>query len=240
MPDCLHTSKEKLSYYKFGEGSPIVLLHGWGSSAELMLPISKAMPYYTYIVPDFYGHGRSPHPNYPLTVEDFAESIVKLLNEENIERATFVCHSFGGRVGIYLSTRYPNMVDRLILCDSAGLKPKRGIKYYIKRLNFIIRRTFGLNTDKCGSSEYRELNGVMKKTFSNVVNYFQDESLIKISSPTLVVWGEKDRVTPISMARKLTKNIANSKLVVIKGVGHFSYAEDLKTFKRAVEKFLEC
>lgn len=240
MPDCLHTSKEKLTYYKVGKGRPIVLLHGWGASGELMLPISKALPNFTYIAPDFYGHGRSPHPDYPLTVEDYAESVIKLLKDEQIMRATFICHSFGGRIGIYIASLYPDMVDKLILCDSAGLKPKRGVKYYIKRLNFIIRRTFGLNTDKCGSFEYRALNGVMKKTFSNVVNYFQDERLKEITAPTLVVWGEKDRVTPIRMARKFAKEIKNCKLFIIRNVGHFSYAEDLKSFKQVVEKFLEC
>lgn len=240
MPYCLHTSKEKLSYHKLGKGNPIILLHGWGARGELMLPISKALPYFTYIAPDFYGHGLSPHPDYPLTVKDFSESIIELLRYEKIERATFICHSFGGRVGLYIASHYPDMVERLILCDSAGLKPKRGVKYYIKRANFIIRRTFGLSTDKCGSIEYKALSGAMKKTFSNVVNYYQDDQLKNISAPTLVVWGDKDRVTPISMARKFVKQIDNSKLHIIKGAGHFSYAEDLKDFKRVVEKFLEC
>ena len=239
MPYCLHTSKEKLSYYKTGNGDAVVLLHGWGSSAELMLPISKAIPHHTYIIPDLYGHGNSPHPDYPLTVEDYAKSVLRLIKAEGIKKASFVCHSFGGRIGLYIASHYPDIVNRLILCDSAGLKPKKCIKYYIKRLDFIIRRALRLNTEKCGSSEYKALSGVMKKTFSNVVTYFQDDTLKDVLAPTLVVWGKRDRVTPIYMARKFVRHIPDSRLFVIKGVGHFSYAEDLRAFKRVAEKFLE-
>lgn len=241
MHACLHTTKEKnLTYYKIGNGNKfVVLLHGWGASAKLMFPIVKVIGEYTYLVPDLYGHGLTPHPDTPLAVTDYVDGVMDIIKEEKIDSAIFICHSFGGRLGVYIASHYPKLVDRLILCNSAGLRPKRGLKYYIKRANFIIRRKLGLNADGCGSSEYRALDRVMKRTFSNVVTYYQDNELGGIVAPTLIVWGGKDRVTPPYMARRFYKNIPNSRLCIFKKVGHFSYAEDLKTFKKVVVDFLE-
>lgn len=238
MPVCL-SEHSPINYIREGNGYPIVLLHGWGASAKLMMPITLAVKGYSYIVPDFYGHGNTPHPNYPLSIVDYANSVITILKEQKITRAHFVCHSFGGRVGIYLASCYPTLVNKLILVDSAGLKPKRRIKYYTKRLFYIIRRRLGMSTDKCGSADYKALDPIMKGTFVNVVNYHQDGQLSAIASPTLIVWGELDKDTPYSMAKKFKRKIPRSRLRVIKGVGHFSYAEDIKTFKKYVEEFLK-
>ena len=240
MPVCLLTLKEEgLNYYKTGSGKAIVLLHGWGASGELMLPIARAIPNYTYVVPDLYGHGHTRHPDRPLTLDDYVSMVMILLKREKVDKAIFICHSFGGRIGIKIATRYPEVVERLILCDSAGLRPKKGFKYYTKRLNYIIRKRFGFSLDRCGSADFRVLKGEIRNTFKNVVAYHQDDEINDIKCPTLIVWGKKDKDTPMYMAKRLNKKINGSKLVVMKGVGHFSYAEDLKTFKRIVTKFLE-
>ncbi|MBQ2714520.1 MAG: alpha/beta hydrolase [Clostridia bacterium] len=216
-----------------------MLLHGWGASGELMMPIAKSLKGYRFIVPDFYGFGNSRHPDYPLNLSDYAYGVVDILKKEEINRAIFICHSFGGRVGIYLSKETPELVEKLVLCNSAGILPRKSIKYYIKLWIYRIRKKLGLDVSKCGSKEYRELNSVMKKTFVNVVNFDQSDSLRYIDCPTLIVWGKRDKTTPIYMAKKLNKNIANSQLVVFDRAGHFSYADELGKFIFVVKRFLE-
>ena len=239
MPVCLLTQKKTgLRYYRVGYGECVVLLHGWGSSAKFMMPITKALGKYLCIVPDLYGHGLTPHPNTPLTVVDYANSVIKLLEDENIKKATFICHSFGGRLGIYLASHHPKIVDKLVLVDSAGLKPRRGIKYIWRKFACFFRKVLHLNTQKCGSVEYRALDGVNKKTFSNVVRYYQDGQLQDIACPTAVVWGSRDRVTPRYMAKRLTKGIKGAKLYFIRGAGHFSYAEKPRLFDKILKEFL--
>jgi len=216
-----------------------LLLHGWGSKGELMMPIAYRLKGYKYIVPDFYGFGNSLHPNYPLELADYANGVLDILKKERVDRAIFICHSFGGRVGCFIASRYKSLVEKLVLCDSAGIKPKRHVNYYIKIWFYRIRKKLGLNTDKCGSTEYRELSPFMKKTFVNVVNYDQKKEIINIDSPTLIVWGKKDKTTPMYMARKFRRLIKNSHLVVLSGAGHFAYADDLDRFINYVKIFLK-
>lgn len=110
---------------------------------------------------DFYGFGKTPHPDYPLTVKDYADGVLELMDKLNIEKATLVGHSFGGRVAIYIAAKYPEKVEKLVLVDSAGIKPRRGIKYRLKILLHKILKKFGKGLK--GSKDYRALSPVMKK-----------------------------------------------------------------------------
>lgn len=239
MHFCIFTLKKGISYYKLGHGETIILLHGWGASGELMLPIARAIPNYNYVIPDLYGHGNTIHPSRALTLNDYVDMVLDIILHEGIDKATFICHSFGGRIGMKIATQYPHLVNRLILCDSAGLRPKKGFKYYTKRLNYIIRKRLGLSLDRCGSKDFQLLKGDIRETFKNIVGYYQDDEIEGINCPTLVVWGDKDKDTPMYMAKRLNRKIKGSRLVIIKDAGHFAYAEKLNTFKKIVTKFLE-
>ena len=93
--------------------------------------------------------------------------------------------------------------------------------------------------NNAGSQDYQALSSEMKKVFVSIVNQHLDEYLPLIKQKTLIIFGEKDNETPIYMARKLHKNISNSKLEIIKGAGHFCFLDNLMTFYRIIDKFLE-
>ena len=61
-------------------------------------------------------------------VKDYADGVLELMDKLNIEKATLVGHSFGGRVAIYIAAKYPEKVEKLVLVDSAGIKPRRDRK----------------------------------------------------------------------------------------------------------------
>lgn len=185
---------------------------------------------------DFYGFGKTPHPDYPLTVKDYAAGVLELMDKLNIEKATLVGHSFGGRVAIYIAAKYPEKVEKLVLVDSAGIKPRRGIKYRLKILLHKILKKFGKGLK--GSKDYRALSPVMKKTFQNVVNYDETYLLSDITADTAIFWGDKDKDTPLYMARKLNKKNKSSHLFLLTNAGHFSYLDNSGYFLKILSAFI--
>ena len=135
-----------------------------------------------------------------------------------------------------LAARYPHIVRSMVLVDSAGLKPRRGLKYYAKVGMHKLLRRLGLKGLK-GSSDFRVLSPIMRATFKNVVNYDQTPLAKKISCPTAIFWGRDDRETPPYMARRLNKYISDSSLFWLNG-GHFSYIEDSAKFIAILRAFV--
>lgn len=202
-----------------------------------MLPIAKRTDRLC-IIPDMYGFGNTPHGDSPLNVEDYAKGVIKLLDNLNIDKFDLVGHSFGGRVAIHIACKYSSRVNKLVLIDSAGIKPRFNLIKTLKVWLYKIKKRLGLDISKFGSSDYKNLNGVMQKTFVNVVNFNQKRYLKFITCPTLIVWGGKDKITPFYMAKILNKGIINSKLFVIEKAGHFSYADNIDLFSAKFNAFI--
>lgn len=216
---------------------PIVLLHGWGANSTLMLPIAKRTDRLC-VIPDMYGFGDTPHGDNPLNVEDYAKGVIKLLDNLQIDKFDIVGHSFGGRVAIYIATKYASRVNKLVLIDSAGVKPRFNFIKTLKVWLYKIKKKLGLDISKYGSNDYKKLDGAMKKTFVNVVNYNQKKDLKNITCPTLIIWGGKDKTTPFYMAKIMRKRIKKSSLFVIEKAGHFSYADNIELFSAKFNAFI--
>lgn len=228
----------KVCFEQFGEGKDIVLMHGWGASRTAFLFVAKRLATrYRVTVLDFAGFGDSEEPSEAYDVEKYADDVVKLMQICRISSATFVGHSFGGRVAIYLASHYPDLVQRLVLVDSAGLKPKRKLSYYFKVAAHKILKKLG-HKGLSGSSDYRLLSDNMKRTFVKVVNYYQNTDLKNIVAPTVVFWGKEDRETPLYMYRYFLKNIKGAQGFLLNG-GHFAYAEDSVKFLAILSAFLQ-
>lgn len=131
---------------------------------------------------------------------------------------------------------YPDRVRALALVDSAGLKPRRGLKYKFKIFAHKILKKCGFRGLK-GSSDYKKLTPSMKATFVNVVNYDQTPLLKDIAHPTAIFWGREDRETPPYMARRLKKGLRNSEIFWLDG-GHYAYADDYNVFIAVLSAFL--
>ncbi|MDE6458923.1 MAG: alpha/beta hydrolase, partial [Muribaculum sp.] len=116
-----------------GDGKPIVLMHGWGCNTTTLASIEKVAVdagCKVYNI-DFPGHGESPDPPAVWGVEEYTQVLEKIVDAEAISRPSLLGHSFGGRVGILYSSHHDD-VDKLILVDAAGIKPRRSAKYYVK------------------------------------------------------------------------------------------------------------
>lgn len=216
----------------------MICLHGWGGSTESFMGLAKNLSaFFNIILVDFYGFGKTPMPERDLCVDDYALSIIDLINYYKLTKVSLVCHSFGGRVGIKIAARYGDLIDKLILVDSAGLIPRRSIKYYSRVVINKINKCLKLNKI-CGSSDYKRLNGISRVTFKNIISEDLSPYLNSINNSTLIIWGDKDKDTPIYMGRKLHKNIRKSYLIVFQRCGHFAYIERHRLFCRIVKYFL--
>lgn len=153
-----------------------------------------------------------------------------------MESIFLVGHSFGGRVAIKLAAKYGHLISKIVLCDSAGIIPKRRIKYYFKVSVHKLLLKLGFKHNG-GSKDYKSLSNVMKQTFKNIVNEDLTCLTKKITAPTMIIWGDKDKETPIYMAKMLHKNITNSGLVIFKNCGHFAYIERQDVFYAILIKF---
>lgn len=231
-----------------GEGKFIFFLHGWGgdknSFAVMKNHIAEIKRNMVFV--SFSGFGNSPEPNYPFSVDDFANElsdlVVKLAKGKSID---IVCHSFGARVAIVFANKFPFLVNKIMIVDGAGIKPKRSFSYYYKVYKYkkLKQKVKKGKADESvlenhGSSDYKKLSSVMKKTFVLVVNQDLKKEAGKIKTQILLFWGEKDTETPLYMAKKYKKLMENSKLIVAKNAGHFSYLDNFDLFFESFKKFI--
>ncbi len=223
----------------YGKGNPVLLLHGWGCSARTLGPVFDCFRAQGRDVTavDFPGFGSSPTPSENFTIYDYAEVIAKLIDALELGKPDVIAHSFGGRVALILA--HQGRLNRMVLTGSAGLKPRRSLKYRLKVAKYKLKRRLGIRTDKDGSPDYRALSGSMRKVFVSVVNTHLDRLLSEIATPTLAVWGTRDKETPLYMAKRLEKRLPDCRLVKLKDLSHFAYLEDIRTFNALCTEFLK-
>lgn len=216
----------KLTHIRFGSGENILFLHGWGGNSSSLSCFSNALKneFATTCV-DFSGEWQR-------TFADYVDGVKEIIDNYRMDNVTIIGHSFGGKVALALAIKYPYIINKLILLAPSGIKPRRGLKYKFK---IFYNKIF--KSDKFASSDYNALSPTMKKTFVDIVNTHLDKDLSKIPTKTLLIWGNKDKETPIYMAYKLRRKIVNSRLVIHKG-GHFSYLENYPQTLREIIKFI--
>lgn len=242
-----------INYICEGEGKSILLLHGWGANIQAFTPVINRLKnnFKVYVI-DFPGFGESDEPKDIYGVYDYARIVKEFIDKMELNQVILMGHSFGGRISIILGKKYPNIIKKIILVDSAGIIPKRKFKYYFKvytfkSLRFIYSKLFFFKNKKermkkfykkFGSEDYKEASETMRKILVKIVNQDLKPLLKGIKAPTLLIWGENDTATPLYMGKIMEKEIPNSGLVVLEGAGHFSYLDKFNKFIIIVENFL--
>lgn len=252
MDKSITVNGAKVHYTDNGEGKPIVLMHGWGCDTTTLASIEKvALESHRVINIDFPGHGKSPEPTEVWGVEEYTQVLEEIVKAEQLEHPSLLGHSFGGRVGILYSSRHHD-VDKLILVDAAGIKPKRSAKYYLKVYSFkLMKRWLYLTLGKkeaearldamrakAGSSDYANATPRMRAILSKVVNEDLKSVIPSITASTLLIWGENDTATPISDARYMEAHIPGAGLVAFPGCGHYSFLDNPMQFAAVLRSFL--
>lgn len=235
-------------------GTPILALHGWGASSELMLPVLERLDRLGYpaFAPDLPGFGASSLPPSTWSVFDYAKLVSQLLDALELPRVHLIGHSFGGRLGLILGADYAERMERMVLVDSAGVPNKPPLHLQARLKTYKAARGFlngigakGAAHDlsewyrgRYASADYKNA-GALREVFIRVVNEDLLPYAARVSRPTLLIWGSNDEDTPVWQGQKLEKTIPDAGLVTLDGAGHYSYLEHINEFMTIIDHFFK-
>jgi pimeloyl-ACP methyl ester carboxylesterase len=255
-----HYKNIPVTYQKTGTGKPLIILHGWGSSGKVMMPLAGQLSALrTCYVIDLPGFGNTPAPGSPWNVDDYADLIQQFMIDEISGETDLLVHSFGGRIALKLCAR-ENMhskIGKVLITGGAGMKPKRKANYYFKKYTAkILKAPFAVLPPtlrekslkklrqttlwkSLGSSDYSKLSGVMRQAFVQTVTEYLESSLPEIPHDVLLLWGRNDEATPLYQAESMEKGIKNAALVVIDHAGHYAFLDRPAHFVSIAKAFFK-
>ena len=216
---------------------------------------------------DLLGFGYSAKPrSFDYSIASQARIVSRFMNRLGLGRASIVGSSYGGAVAATLALDYPERVEKLVLVDTVAndnlknhpilkLASFRGVgealapflvdsrRYQRRRMRSTLAPVnHSLITDERVEGILRPLSAAdahhsLLATSRNWSASRIEEDAHLISQPTLIVWGEDDRVIPIDDAHRLHESILHSRLVVLKDCGHVPQEEQCDAFARVVTEF---
>ncbi|MDR2175675.1 MAG: alpha/beta hydrolase [Synergistaceae bacterium] len=241
----------------------VLFLHGWGSDFSPFRPFLDGMSGRRVCALNLPGFGGSAEPPVAWSVGDYADFVLDFLAERGIRSVTLIGHSFGGRISIKLAARgaetrglpvetAPVEIVKMVLVDSAGIRPKRTPVRKLKTLAYKgIRGILSLEAVRKrapslleswrmrnASADYRNATPRMRECLAKAVGEDLTPCLSAIRCPTLLIWGENDSETPLSDARIMERLIPDAGLVVLKNAGHYSFLDQSYAFGRVLDSFL--
>ncbi len=251
----MYYNKDDYSIYyeKHGQGEKtIIILPGWGDTRKTFTYLIEQLKEdFTIYIIDYPGFGNSPFPNHNLTIYDYTNIIRDFINEKQIKKPIIIAHSFGGRIAILLAGYYKEEIEKLILMDTAGIKRRKSLFLWVKeKIYKLLKQIKKILPKKMkeiyhskllnifGSSDYKALPKEMYETFKQVIKEDLKYYLPYIEPETLILWGEKDKSTPLKDGKLLNQKIKNSALITYPEATHYSYLEYPLLTYNIIEKFL--
>lgn len=239
------------------DGRALVLLHGIGASAERWSRVIPTLSrYFRVITPDIVGFGYSDKPTVEYTMDFFLDFFNRFLDVLDISKASMIGSSFGGHLATEFAIMFNRKIDRLVLASPAGMmrtssptldgyimaalyptyenayKAFKEMAYDPDAVNKEIVMDF-VNRMRLPNAKYAFMSTLLGLRYAPKLQ----GRLGSIISPTLLLWGDSDKMIPVQYAKEYSE-IPDSELVVIKSCGHTPYVEKPMTFNRLVLKFL--
>jgi pimeloyl-ACP methyl ester carboxylesterase len=242
----------KMYYEIYGQGQPIILIHGGGSTIQTNF--EKIIPLLAknrkVIAVELQAHGRTNDRNADLSFEQDADDIATLLKNLHIDKADFLGFSNGGTTTLQIAIRHPEIVDKMIL--GSVLAKRNGVPdwfwSFMKQAKLENMPEQLKQGYKKVAADTNGLQVMHDRDAKRMINFkdIPDEQIKSIKAPTLIIIGDKDVITP-EHAIELHRQIINSELAIIPG-GHGEYIGEVTTIKsdfkesdlviRMIEKFL--
>lgn len=243
----------KMYYEIYGQGKPLVLVHGGGSTIQSSF--EKVIPLFAknrmVITFELQAHGRTNDRNADLSFEQDADDIAVLLNNLNIDKADFFGFSNGGTTTLQIAIRHPDMVDKIVL--GSALAKRNGVPNWF--WDFMRQANLENMPEQLKDAYMRvasDRNGLQimhDRDARRMMNFrdIPDELIESIKSPALIIVGDRDVITP-EHALALFRQLRDAELAIIPG-GHGAYIGEITTitsdFKETdlvvpmIEKFLD-
>lgn len=249
-------------------GPTLVLLHGSNASLHTWEPwVAQIGDAFHMVSVDLPGHGLTgPVPGDDYSQEAMAKFVAEFATAIGVERFALAGNSMGGGVAARFALIHPERLTHLILVDAGGIQTKTprdpGLAFTLARTPVIqylmlyvtprnlfeeaLKKAFvddALVTpdmvDRYWKLTRREGNRAASlKRFQLPYDTVLQDNMGKIATPTLILWGDQDTLTPRDMGEAYNAAIKGSKLVVYKNVGHIPMEEVAEQSARAVRDFL--
>ncbi len=266
LPNGLHVGCLEAGASRPSGSPPLVLLHGIGADhGEWALTLPLFARRRRAVALDLLGHGRSDKPAGPgvdyrirLLADVVVDAIETLPNRP--ERVDLLGHSLGGAVALDLVRRYPRLVRKLVLVDTAGQPVEETIDVLAASLPFVpgcyadSRRLLSTSVNSrflghplvaLAATLYKGRRKNRPQLMKLVASMASGEDVLKprdlarIPHETLVVWGDRDRIFPLAAGHRLMRSLPNARLEVMPRCGHVPPTECPVTFARRVIAFLD-
>jgi len=248
----------EIAYERVGEGPPLVLVHGAAVDSRMWGPQLAALAdEFTVVAWDEPGAGRSSAVPADFVLADYANCLAALIGALDLGPAHVAGLSWGGTVAQELYRHHPELVATLLLVDTyAGWKGSlpeeevrvrvEGVRQMLAAADHLFDPTVpGLFAGDPPAEFVPLLEAMaadvrpesMKTALLVMAEADQRDLLPRIAVPTLLIWGERDARSPLSVARQFEDAVADAKLVVVPGAGHVSNLEAPELFNDAVREF---
>lgn len=238
----------KISFLKGGEGPPLICLHhSWGSPGALELHQLLASDFSVY-VPEMPGWGGSERPLWARTVRDIAIMVNQFAQNVSSDPYSLLGFGFGGYVAAEIACMSEKSLARLVLVGATGIQPVEGEimdqmmyshRQYIEE-SFRDRESYVSHIGEEPPQELRELWDHSREMTARVTwkpymfNQRLPHLLKNVSTPTLLIRGEHDRVAPIDITRQYLESLTNANLTTVENAGHVVEIEQPETVRKLV------
>jgi pimeloyl-ACP methyl ester carboxylesterase len=213
-----------LHWEAWGEGEPLLLLHGFmGCAANWRLIFPDPPAGFRLIAPDLRGHGRSPNPSGVFSFRAAALDVLALLDRLGIGRTKAIGLSGGGQVLLQIATAAPSRLDAMVVVS--------GAHYFPEQAKAIMRQT---TPEGASDDLWRQMRSFhpggdaqihalwrQAHDFANADDpHFTPAQLAGVRARTLIVHGDADPLYPMDVMQELRASIPGAELWVIPGAGH--------------------
>lgn len=238
-----------IEYSDRGEGPVILFLHGWQDNLRTFDPLIRFLPGFRVIRMDLPGFGNSETPATPWNLNDYTDLVKKFIAKLNLNIDVLIGHSFGGRIVIKGLATKNIKAKKAILIDSAGISQYNSTKNLFIRLIakvgkiLILVPPFIFWKGKIRRKFYEKINsdylntGILRDIFINIIR--EDLSAIakKITTPALLIWGDKDTTTPLEDGKRLHNLIKKSQLEIIPQADHLPHHDNPEKVANLIKNF---
>lgn len=240
----------KYRYFEAGEGRPIIVLHGLMGGLSNFDGVARFFPEkgYKVIIPEL--------PIYSMNilktnVKAFAKYVRDFIVFKKLDQVILLGNSLGGHIALYHTKMYPEKMAGLVITGSSGLYesamgdsyPKRGDYEYIRKKAEDVFYDPKVATKEIIDEVYETVNDRIKliKTLTiakSAIRHNMAKDLPKMTTPTCIIWGENDKVTPPDVAREFHQLLPNSELFWIPKCGHAAMMEHPDAFNEILFQWL--
>ena len=244
--------KEKnYSYIEAGEGTPIIILHGLMGGLSNFDAVTKyfSTKGYRVIIPEL--------PIYTMSllktnVKSFAKYLHDFIAFKELEDIILLGNSLGGHIGLYHTKLYPSKIKALVITGSSGLYESAMGGGYTKRSDYEVIKKKSQDvfydpevaTKEIVDEVYATVNDRNKliKTLAiakSAIRHNMAKDLPKMQTPTCIIWGKNDTVTPPEVAKEFNSLLPDSDLYWIDKCGHAAMMEHPEEFNKILESWLK-